>query len=84
METSYDSSVALTKESYGQFKFYTSGRNYLNSTLVSIDLLKRYDFVSQVASYLIYNDKDKLIYEISINSQGNPGLFTIKKKIRSI
>lgn len=80
MGTSYDSSLALTKESYGQFKFYASGRKYLNSTLVSIDLLKRYDFVSLVASYLIYNDKDKLIYEISINSPGTPHVFSLSRK----
>ncbi len=78
--STYDTDFTLTKESYGLFKFYASGRRNVNYGLITIELCKRFDLVSLVSSLIFSNDKDKLIYEISLSSNLIPHVFCLTKK----
>lgn len=76
----YDSDSSVLKESYNNFKYYASGRKNLNWTLASLDLIKRQDLVSLITSFFVSNEKDRIIFEISINSPSIPHVFSICRK----
>lgn len=78
--TAYDSEGTLLQETYGSFKFYASGRKNINYTLVSLDLQKRFDLVSLFSSLFYNSEKDKIIYEIGINTTSIPLVFSLSKK----
>lgn len=79
-ETQYNADSPIFKESYNNFKFYASGRVNVNSNLVSLDLIKRQDLVSYITSLFFPMEKDRLIYDISINSSDIPFVFCICRK----
>lgn len=66
-ETQYNIDTPMLKESYNNFKFYASGRVNINYTLVSLDLMKRQDLLSQLGSLFFPSEKDRLIIEFSVN-----------------
>ena len=74
-------SVAILKESYNNFKFYASGRVFTNWMLVHMNFRKRQDLLSSLSSIFLFNDKDRIIYEASINPNMElPLVFCICKK----
>lgn len=79
-DTQYNIESPLLKESYNNFKFYASGRENINSTLISLDLVKRQDLVSLASSLIFPMERDRVIYEISINSSDIPHVFCICRK----
>lgn len=78
--SNYDSDSSVLKESYNNFKYYASGRKNLNWSLVSLDLVKRQDLVSLITSFFVSNEKDRIIFEVSINSPSIPHVFSICRK----
>lgn len=71
----------LIKDSYNSFKFFASGRVYLNWLLVNLEFKKRQDLISVLTSMFLFNEKDKIVYESSLlPSNDIPIIFTICKK----
>lgn len=79
-ETQYNADAPIFNESYNNFKFYASGRVNVNSNLVSLDLVKRQDLVSYITGLFFPMEKDRIIYDISINSSDIPHVFCICRK----
>jgi hypothetical protein len=79
-ESQYNIDSPMLKESYNNFKFYASGRENINFTLISIDLAKRQDLVSLATSLVLPMERDRVIYELSINSSDIPHVFCICRK----
>ena len=71
---------ALLKESYNNYKFYASGRENINSVIVSLDLSKRQDLVSLATSIFFPSEKDRLVYDISLNASEVNHVFCICRK----
>ena len=71
----------LIKDSYSTFKFFASGRIFLNWMLVNIDLKKRQDLLSILTSIFLFGEKDKVIYEANLSLVNEvPAVFMICKK----
>lgn len=74
-------SSPLIKDSYNCFKFFASGRVYLNWLLVNMEFKKRQDLISVLTSMFLFNEKDKIVYESSLlPSSDIPAIFAICKK----
>lgn len=71
---------SLLQESYNNFKYYASGRCNINYTLISLDLSKRHDLVTILSSVAIPYEKDRIIYEVSLNIPYLPHVFSICRK----
>ena len=71
----------LIKDSYSTYKFFASGRIFLNWMLVNIDLKKRQDLLSMLTSIFLFGEKDKVIYEANLSLVNEvPAVFMICKK----
>lgn len=79
-DTQYNIDAPLLKESYNNFKFYASGRENVNFSLISLDLARRQDLVSLASSLVLPMERDRVIYELSINSSDIPHVFCICRK----
>mmetsp|Transcript_17681 Transcript_17681/g.18328 ORF Transcript_17681/g.18328 Transcript_17681/m.18328 type:complete len:442 (+) Transcript_17681:39-1364(+) len=79
-DTQYNADSPMLKESYNNFKFYASGRTNINSSLISLDLVKRQDLVSLATSLFFPSEKDRLIYDLSISSSDIPHVFCLCRK----
>ena len=79
-DNQYNLDNPLLKESYSNFKFYASGRQYVNFVLVSIDLCKRFDLVTMASNLFFPAVKDRIIFDFSVNTSEVSHVFTICKK----
>jgi hypothetical protein len=79
-ELQSSSDVALTKESWNNYKFYGSGRINLNSNLISLDLSKRQDLLAMATGIFFPAEKDRVIYDFSVNIQDTPLVFCFCRK----
>ena len=70
----------LLQESYNNYKYYASGRKNINFTLVSLDLSKRHDLVTICSSIVLPYEKDRIIFELSLNVSYLPHVFNICRK----
>ena len=71
----------LIYESYNEYKFFSSGRIYINWMLVDILLKRRQDLLSMLSGMFLFPEKDKIMYESVIIPQNEiPVVFCICKK----
>ena len=71
----------LIYESYNEYKFFSSGRIYINWMLVDILLKRRQDLLSMLSGMFLFPEKDKIMYESVIIPQNEiPFVFCICKK----
>ena len=78
--------LSLIKDSYNDYRFFASGRVYVSWMIVDINLKRRQDLVSILAQILLFGEKDRIMYEVSITpSEDIPCVFAIckKKEIKS-
>ena len=74
-------SEPLIYDSYNNYKFFASGRVYINWMLVDINLKKRQDLVTLLSNIFIFSEKDKITYEATISPSNElPCIFCICKK----
>ena len=74
-------SEPLIYDSYNNYKFFASGRVYINWMLVDINLKKRQDLVTILSNIFIFSEKDKITYEATISPSNElPCIFCICKK----
>ena len=74
-------SDALIYDSYNEYKFFASGRIYVNWMLVDIVLKRRQDLLSMLSGMFLFPEKDKIMYEAVIVPQYEiPVVFCICKK----
>lgn len=76
----YEIESSLVKESYNKFKFYASGRRNLNYTTINLDLVKRQDLINASSSLFYPPEKDRIIFDISINSNTQHVFCLCRKK----
>ncbi len=76
----YDIDSPLVKESYNKFKFFASGRRNLNFTTINLDLVKRQDLINISSSLFYPPEKDRIIFDISINSNTQHVFCLCRKK----
>ena len=73
--------LTLIKDSYSDYKFYASGRVYINWMVVDIFLKRRQDLITVLCQLFLLNERDKIIYRSSLSpSEEVPFVFTICKK----
>ena len=73
--------LTLIKDSYNDFKFFASGRVYLSWILVDINLKRRQDLISILSQIFLFNERDRIMYEVSLTpSEDVPCIFAICKK----
>ena len=73
--------LSLIKDSYNDYKFFASGRVYLSWLLVDINLKRRQDLISILSQIFLFNEKDRIMYEVSLTpSEDVPCIFAICKK----
>ena len=73
--------LSLIKDSYNDFKFFASGRVYLSWLLVDINLKRRQDLISILSQLFLFNERDRIMYEVSITpSEDVPCIFAICRK----
>ena len=73
--------ITLIKDSYNDYRFFASGRVYLNWLLVDINLKRRQDLISILSEIFLFNERDKIMYEVSLTpTEDIPCIFAICKK----
>ena len=73
--------ITLIKDSYNDYRFFASGRVYLSWLLVDINLKRRQDLISILSEILLFNERDKIMYEVSLTpTEDIPCIFAICKK----
>ena len=73
--------ITLIKDSYNDYRFFASGRVYLSWLLVDINLKRRQDLISILSELFLFNEKDKIMYEVSLTpTEDIPCIFAICKK----
>ena len=71
----------LIYDSYNNYKFFATGRVYINWMLVDINLKKRQDLVTILSNMFIFSERDKITYEATISPSNElPCVFCICKK----
>ena len=73
--------ITLIKDSYNDYRFFASGRVYLSWLLVDINLKRRQDLISILSEIFLFNERDKIMYEVSLTpTEDIPCIFAICKK----
>ena len=73
--------ITLIKDSYNDYRFFASGRVYLSWLLVDINLKRRQDLLSILSQIFLFNERDKIMYEVSLTpTEDIPCIFAICKK----
>jgi hypothetical protein len=73
--------ITLIKDSYNDYRFFASGRGYLSWLLVDINLKRRQDLISILSEIFLFNERDKIMYEVSLTpTEDIPCIFAICKK----
>ena len=73
--------LTLIKDSYNDYKFFASGRVYLSWLLVDINLKRRQDLISILSQIFLFNERDRIMYEVSLTpAEDVPCIFAICKK----
>ena len=73
--------LSLIKDSYNDYKFFGSGRVYLSWLLVDINLKRRQDLISILSQLFLFNEKDRIMYEVSLTpTEDVPCIFAVCKK----
>ena len=73
--------LSLIKDSYNDYKFFASGRVYVSWMIVDINLKRRQDLISLLSQMLLFGEKDRIMYEVSLSpSEDVPCIFAICKK----
>ena len=78
--------LSLIKDSYNDYRFFASGRVYVSWMIVDINLKRRQDLISIFSQILLFGEKDRIMYEVSLTpSEEVPCVFAIckKKEIKS-
>ena len=78
--------LSLIKDSYNDYRFFASGRVYVSWMIVDINLKRRQDLISILSQILLFGEKDRIMYEVSLTpSEDVPCVFAIckKKEIKS-
>ena len=71
----------VRKEAHHLYRFFASGRYNCGYAIVSFELRKRQDIISDFFLRLVWPDKDKLTIEIPIKPNSDlPAVFSIVKK----
>ena len=71
----------LINDSYNQYKFFASGRVFVNWMIVNIETKKRQDLLSILSSMFLFSEKDKIMYEATLTPSNEiPVVFSICKK----
>jgi hypothetical protein len=73
--------LSLIKDSYNDYKFFASGRVYVSWMIVDINLKRRQDLISLLSQLLLFGEKDRIMYEISLSpTEDVPCIFSICKR----
>ena len=73
--------LSLIKDSYNDYKFFASGRVYVSWMIVDINLKRRQDLISLLSQLLLFGEKDRIMYEVSLSpSEDVPCVFAICKR----
>ena len=73
--------LSLIKDSYNDYKFFASGRVYLSWVLIDINLKRRQDLISILSQLFLFNERDRIMYEVSITpSEDVPCIFALCRK----
>ena len=73
--------IIQIKDSYNDYKFFGSGRVYLSWLLVDINLKRRQDLISILSQLFLFNEKDRIMYEVSLTpTEDVPCIFAVCKK----
>ena len=73
--------ITLIKDSYNDYRFFASGRVYLSWLLVDINLKRRQDLISILSEIFLFNERDKIMYEVSLTpTEDIPCIFALCKK----
>ena len=73
--------ITLIKDSYNDYRFFASGRVYLSWLLVDINLKRRQDLISILSQLFLFNERDKIMYEVSLTpTEDIPCIFALCKK----
>jgi hypothetical protein len=73
--------ISLIKDSYNDYKFFGSGRVYVSWMIVDISLKRRQDLISSLSQIFLFNEKDRITYEVSISPSDHiPCIFAICRK----